>query len=106
MVYGTTKSSVRNPQFACTSISQIRTGFLIQISRGALPESGRYGVFISEAAIRQGPQICWGIASTDGLCADLACPFEHSSRPDLAPPRDRQVPAKSADRSSRACLAA
>jgi hypothetical protein len=35
MVYGTTKSSVRNPQFACTSISQIRTGFLIQRFRAA-----------------------------------------------------------------------
>jgi len=34
----------------------------------------------SGAAIRQGPQTCFGIAATDGHSADLASLFERSSR--------------------------
>jgi hypothetical protein len=38
----------------------------------------------SELAIRQGPQICFGIAATDGKSADLASIFDCSSRPAFA----------------------
>jgi hypothetical protein len=60
----------------------------------------------NEAAIRQVPQTCFGIASTGERGADLPWICERSPHPDFARPRDKRSSPKYVDRCSRASLAA
>src|SRR6476620_2279365 len=52
---------------------------------------------LSDAATRQDPQICFGIAATGGHDADLVWFFERSLHPDFVWPRGGQASPRCAD---------
>ena len=60
------------------------------MSRPALRTCPRLEL-VNELANHQDPQICFGIAATDGHDADRVCIFERSSRPAFARPRGKQA---------------
>ena len=57
---------------------------------------------VNEPANRQGQQIYFGIAATDGHDADRVCIFERSSHPAFARPRGSQASPRYAGMSARA----
>jgi len=70
------------------------------MSRPALRTCPRLEL-VNELANHQDPQICFGIAATDGHDADRVCIFERSSHPAFARPRGSQAPDSCLDRSVR-----